>query len=481
MAVAYFLAAKLGLAFASVNPSATAIWPPTGISLAALLILGIDVWPAILVGAFLANVTVQGTVATSLLIGVGNTLEAVIGALLVNRFAHGRLFFLQPRDIVKFAGLAAVLSTVVSATTGVTTLAVAGYASWAEYGHIWLTWWLGDSAGDLVVAPFLILWATLPAPQWRLRWMLETAALIGGLSLVAMLAFDGLTLTAVEHFPIEYLCVPFLFWAAFRLGRRCVATCVLVMSFLALNGTLLGFGPFARATANESLLLLQGYLAVKAITMLAAAAVVWQLRQAEKLARSQAASDELTGLANYRHIMETLQAEIRRAQRAGRPFAALLLDMDGLKTINDRLGHLVGNRALCRIGNCLRTCCRATDMPARFGGDEFAVILPETSAEGARQLAERIRQHLSADAEYPPLSVSIGVALYPHDGPSAEKLLSVADRELYQQKAAKGVPGPPTAPVEEQQQGTPSQLAPGRRALARSRHDRSSQASATVA
>lgn len=357
--------------------------------------------------------------------------------MLVNRFAHGRVFFLKPRDIVRFVVLAAVLSTAVSATTGVTTLAVAGYAPWADYGHIWLTWWLGDSAGDLVVAPFLILWASLPAPRWRIRWMLEAAAVIVGLYLVALLAFDGLSPVAtVEHLPIEYLCVPFLFWAAFRLGRRCVATCVLVMSLIAIHGTLLGFGPFARANANEALLLLQAYLAVKAVTMLAAAAVVWQLRQAEKLARSQATRDELTGLANYRQFIETLQVEIRRAQRAGRSFATLLLDMDGLKKINDRLGHLMGNRALCRIGDCLRTCCRTTDTAARFGGDEFAVILPETSAEGARHLAARILQHLAGDAEHPRLSVSIGVALYPDDGASAEKLLTAADRELYAMKAA---------------------------------------------
>ncbi|HEY6921973.1 MAG TPA: MASE1 domain-containing protein [Steroidobacteraceae bacterium] len=437
LASAYFVTAKLGLAFAVVNASATAIWPPTGMTLAALLIFGLDVWPAILLGAFLANLTVQGTVATSLLIGIGNSLEGMIGALLVNHFAHGRLFFLKPRDIVKFAVLAAMLSTTVSATIGVTTLAVAGYASWADYGHIWFTWWLGDSAGDLVVAPFLIVWASVPAPRWNLRCMIEAAAVIAGLSLVAMLAFDGLIPAAgAEHLPIEYLCVPFLFWAAFRLGRRCVVSCVLVLSFIAINGTLLGFGPFARATTNEALLLLQAYLAVKAVTMLAAATVVWQHRQAEKLARSQAVRDELTGLANYRHLMDTLQAEIRRAQRVGRPFATLLLDMDGLKQINDRMGHLVGNRALGRIADCLRTCCRATDTPARFGGDEFAIVLPEASADGARHLAERIAQHLAADTEHPPLCVSIGVAIYPGDGATAEKLLSAADRELYRMKAA---------------------------------------------
>jgi diguanylate cyclase (GGDEF)-like protein len=238
----------------------------------------------------------------------------------------------------------------------------------------------------------------------------------------------------VERFPLEFLCVPFLFWAAFRLGRRGVATCVLALSWIAIAGTLHGSGPFARAAPNESLLLLQAYMAVQAVTMLAAAAVVWERRQDEEQSRRQAVNDELTGLANYRWLMSNLEGEVRRAQRMGRTFTTLLLDMDGLKQINDRFGHLVGNRALCRVAECLRASCRATDTVARFGGDEFALILPETSETGARQLANRITELLAAGDEQPPLSVSIGIAVFPRDGTTAETLLSAADRELYRTK-----------------------------------------------
>ena len=435
LATLYFLAAKLGLAFALVNPSATAIWPPTGITLAALLVFGLDVWPAILLGAFIANLTTQGSIATSLCIGVGNTLEGLAGALLVNRFAQGRFFFLRPRDVVKFAALAAILSTTISATIGVATLAVTGLAPQAEYAHVWLTWWLGDSAGDLVVAPALILWSTAPRLRWDGRRALEGLVLVGGLSLAALIAFDGLFSEAgFEHLPLEYLCVPFLFWAAFRLGRRGIASCVLILSFIAVTGTVHGLGPFARHDPNTSLLLLQGYLAVQAVTMLAAAAVIWEHRQMAEQSRRLAVEDELTGLSNYRAFMGSLQNEIRRTERAGHAFAILLLDVDGLKKINDRLGHLAGNRALSRVGECLRGVCRVTDTAARFGGDEFAIILPETSEAGAGQLAQRIAERLAADKEPPPVSVSIGAAVYPRDGPSAEKLLVVADQELYRGK-----------------------------------------------
>jgi diguanylate cyclase (GGDEF)-like protein len=435
LASLYFLAAKLGLAFALVNPSATAIWPPTGIALAAFLVLGLETWPAILLGAFLANLTTQGSIATSLCIGAGNTLEGIVGALLVNRFAQGRFFFLRPRDVVKFAVLAAIFSTTISATIGVATLGAAGLARPGVFGHIWLTWWLGDSAGDLVVAPALILWSSAPRQLWNTRRALEGLLLVLGLSLVALMVFEGfLKMAGFEHLPLEYLCVPFLFWAAFRIGRRGLAGCVLVLSFIAITGTVHGLGPFARNDPNVSLLMLQGYLAVIAVTMLAAAAVIWERRQMEEEARRLAVQDELTGLANYRAFMASLQSEIRRTERAGHAFAILLLDLDGLKKVNDRHGHLAGNRALIRMAECLRGACRVTDTPARFGGDEFAILLPETSEAGAAQLAQRITERLAADAELPPLSVSIGAAVYPRGGPGAEKLLAAADQELYRAK-----------------------------------------------
>src|SRR4029077_1718848 len=160
------------------------------------------------------------------------------------------------------------------------------------------------------------------------------------------------------------------------------------------------------------------------VIMLSAAAVVQQHRETEELSRRRAVRDERTGLANYRFLVSSLEGEVRRAERMGRVFAAVLLDLDGLKQINDRFGHLAGNRALCRVGECLRAVCRVTDTAARFGGDEFALILAADSETGARQLAHRIVARLAGDEEAPRLSISIGVAIYPRDGATAERLLS---------------------------------------------------------
>ena len=159
-------------------------------------------------------------------------------------------------------------------------------------------------------------------------------------------------------------------------------------------------------------------------------------KHAEEKVQLLALTDPLTGLGNYRRLVEALDAEVKRTGRTGRPFAVLLLDLDQLKKINDRYGHLIGSQALCRLGDVLRVHCRAIDTAARYGGDEFALILPETTAAAARLVASRIRGCLAADNLQPLLSASIGVAVYPQDGETTEALLCTADRELY------GVKGP---------------------------------------
>ena len=158
-------------------------------------------------------------------------------------------------------------------------------------------------------------------------------------------------------------------------------------------------------------------------------------KRAESQAQLLAITDPLTGLGNYRRLLDVLHAEIERSGRTGRPFAVLLLDLDGLKKINDCYGHLAGSRALCRVGEVLRLFCRAIDTAARYGGDEFAVVLPETDARAAGLVASRIRNRVATDSEQPALSASIGVAAYPQDGETIEALLETADRELYRMKS----------------------------------------------
>ncbi len=161
---------------------------------------------------------------------------------------------------------------------------------------------------------------------------------------------------------------------------------------------------------------------------------VTQQRKLEDHLRQQAAKDALTGLANYRHLVETVDNEIKRSERTAREFALLFLDLDGLKQINDRFGHLVGSQALCRLADALCICSRKVDTPARFGGDEFALVLPETGQVPANLVAQRICDNLANDGREPKLSVSIGVAIYPNDGANVDSLLGAADAALYAMK-----------------------------------------------
>jgi diguanylate cyclase (GGDEF)-like protein len=438
LAAVYFVAAKLGLRLAFVHASATAVWPPTGIALAAFLVLGPRLWPAIFAGAFFANITTAGSIATSLGIAAGNTLEGLIGASLVNHFAHGRQALERARDVLTFALVAAGGATTLAATFGVTSLVLGGFARWADYGDIWLTWWLGDAAGALVVAPVLLLWSANPRVRWN-RWqVLEAATLAAALLVVGAVVFGGFFPSRTKDYPLEFLCIPILLWAAFRFEAREVATAVLLLAGIAIRGTLHGYGPFVRDTQNESLLLLQAFMGVICVTKLIVASVVVERRRVEAQLRQLSVSDPLTGLANYRQLIAVLEAEIRRSQRTERPFALVLMDVDGLKTINDRHGHLVGSRALCRLATALRGASRAIDTPARFGGDEFALVLPETDEAAAWQVAHRVETRLPRDGEKPRVSASSGVAVYPGDGETVEALIAVADRALYEMKARLG-------------------------------------------
>jgi diguanylate cyclase (GGDEF)-like protein len=436
LAGVYFIAGKLGLTLASVHVSATAVWPCTGIALASFLILGYRVWPAIFAGAFLVNITTAGSVVTSVGIATGNTLEGVVGCYLVSRFAGGKNVFERAQDIFKFGFLAAILSTTVSATLGVTSLALGGFADLAKYGSIWCTWWLGDAVGSIIVTPFLLLWNENPRVNWSREQITELASLFLGLSITSWLIFGGRFHSAVKNYPLEYLCIPFLIWAAFRYGRCKAATAILVLSAIATWGTMHGFGPFSTDSQNISLLLLQAFIGITALPTLALAAEATERQRAEEYVRQLAVTDPLTGLANYRRLLDILDSEIKRYGRIGRPFSVLLLDLDGLKMLNDAFGHLAGSRALCRLADTLRVHCREIDTAARYGGDEFVLVLPETDLEAALHVAKRISEQLRNDGEVPSISVSAGAAIFPQDGRTIDELLGAADNALYRQKSA---------------------------------------------
>ena len=277
LAASYFCAGKLGLSWAYVHTSASAVWPAAGLALAVLLLWGRRLWPGIFLGAFLVNITTQGSLATTLAIAAGNTLEALLAAWGINRFANGAKAFERARNTFKFVLIGPILSTVVSATFGVTSLTLAGFAEWTRYPAIWLTWWLGDAVGDLIVAPFLLILMTEPYPELKPKRVVEATVLLLSMILPGYLIF-----LRGAGFSAEYILVLPLLWAAFRFGQRGAVTSALIVAVIAVIGTLHGVGPFVHPDANESLLHLQSFMGTVAIAALVLASVVSEGKRAEQ-------------------------------------------------------------------------------------------------------------------------------------------------------------------------------------------------------
>jgi PAS domain S-box-containing protein len=280
LAVLYFCAGSFGLSLAHVHPSASAVWPPSGIALAAILLWGFRLWPGIFLGAFAVNLAAVGSVVTALSIAAGNTLEAILGATLVFRFANGLNAFEQTKNILKFILLAGILSTAVCALIGVTSLSFGGLAQWDDFFNIWLTWWLGDGVGNLIVGSLLVLWVSQPLLPLKAVQVLEVSALLLVLVLVGWLLFLTKIPTGLEYFAL----VPLL-WAALRFGRRGAVTSAFAMSAVALWGTLRGFGPFVTSDPNQSLLMLQVFMATVTATSLVMASVILERRRLEQRLR----------------------------------------------------------------------------------------------------------------------------------------------------------------------------------------------------
>ena len=396
-AVIYFISGRLGLELAIVSPFATAVWPPTGIAIATLLLLGNGLWPGILLGTFLINATTGGFPIIAAGIATGNTLEALAAAYLVNTFANGRRAFERPQDVVKFVVLAALLSTTISASIGVTTIVVTGAATWSDAGPIWLTWWLGDAAGVLIVAPLLVVWGTNLALSWQRSRVAEGAALLLTLALTSLAMFGGFLSWPLKHSDI--LVVPVLIWAGYRLGPRGAATVIFLLSGIAIWGTLHGYGPFVVETPNASLLEAQVFLGVMAVmTLVLAAAVLDRERAEERIRHAE---------RHAREVEEQRANEAEASRDQLREFVGMVVH-DLRNPLTVALGYTEfakqkvadaevrgSERALTRIESSLKSMRRLVgDLldAIRIGGGRFVVSRRETDlGELVREAAEEQR------------------------------------------------------------------------------------------
>jgi diguanylate cyclase (GGDEF)-like protein len=440
LVVSYLATGWLGFQFAYGHPAVSLVWPPAGIALGALLVWGYRVWLPVAGASALLYAATVGPSPAVVLLAAGNTAEAVLAAYLINRYAGGRLALQTPRHSLRFAALVVLAGTTVGATVTTTTLVAAGLAPGLEFSSIWATASLGNITGSILLAPAVLLFSQGIKTRFRTVQVVEACVIQLVVLLIGLIAFCGFV-PSLRGYPLELLCVPVLLWVALRVGRHAAVAAVLVLTVLALYGTITGYGPFVRDTPTMGIVVSQIFMSVVAVMTISLATLASEFAWAEAQLRELVVTDPLTGLPNYRRLIEVLDREIERANRTKEAFAVVFFDMDDLKSINDELGHLVGSRAVCRLADTLRAVCRTTDTPARYGGDEFVTVLPDTDAAGAEIMIHRMAERLAQDPDEPALSVSAGVAVYPQDGRTATTLLSAADRTLYAAKAAKAIGG----------------------------------------
>ena len=286
LAALYVAGGKLALLLAAPQGNVTLMWPPTGIALAALLLYGSRLWPGVAAGAFLVAASTGVPLATAAGIMAGNTLEALAGAYLLRSAVGFRASLDRLRDVLGLMTLAALLSTMVSATIGVASLCLGGVVSCANYGALWWMWWLGDAMGDLIVAPFLLTWGARPRVVKQPRRVVEAGVLLASLVGVSLVVFGGWVATEPPHRPLAYAVFPLVIWAALRFGQWGAATATLVISGIAVWGTARGFGPFFMGeTLIQRLILLVAFVLVVAVTALVLAAIFSERTRAEAALR----------------------------------------------------------------------------------------------------------------------------------------------------------------------------------------------------
>jgi signal transduction histidine kinase/DNA-binding response OmpR family regulator/HPt (histidine-containing phosphotransfer) domain-containing protein len=345
LAVVYAGAGRLGQVTAIPPGNVTAVWPPSGIALAAILLFGYRAWPGVWLGSLIGNGAhfyssekAFQALLTGSSIGVGASLEAIAGAWLLSLCKVERRPFRRTGDVVLFSLLSALVSSSISSTNGVTAMCMGGFVEWSGYRKTWLTWWLGDSVGILLFTPLIMTWVSLPGIKPRLGRVVE------GLFLSLILCGAGLA-AFVGDYPLEYLLIPMLMWASFRFGIHGATAAILTVSVIAIGGTAHGGGSFVRASFNEPLLMLQAFIGTVTVTTLTLTAVLTERRKAEagleeySQRLEQRVDDRTIELRHARQVAEqsnkakgvflaTMSHEIRTPLNAVLGMASLLQDTD---------------------------------------------------------------------------------------------------------------------------------------------------------
>lgn len=471
--VLYYLGARMGVSL-TVMPEGTAIlWPPNAVLLTAFLLFGWRRFPAIALAAMTAEVIADlsnFTLIEALSFGIVNIGEASLAAVLLRRLQFSPRFQ-SLADLPKFLIAGPLLGSLAAAIPGALIYLSfrGGETHYLEFVRIW---WFGDGLGLLILTPLLLeLWPLPPSEAssrrrslgWRYTAIIASVLLTGSLILLGQ---DG-RIAGVHLSPV--LLLPGILYVAYRFDLRATSKSVAGLAAIVIISTTNGGNPFGATDPRMAVILAQEFVFILSVMALGLSALLTQLRQRQsalelsnarldELNRSleqrvqertddltrlnaqlaeQAVTDPLTGALNRRGFEEAAAHEVERSRRYFGGLALIFFDLDHFKAINDRYGHDAGDVVLKSVGQVVRNTIRASDVFARQGGEEFAVLVPGATAESARQLAEKIRLAigfaLSPDSGLPTVSASLGVALL-RSGEDLASLMYRTDQLLYQAK-----------------------------------------------
>ena len=435
IAAVYFAAAKISLVLAIPPGYATAVWPPSGIALAAALLLGRRIWPGIWIGAAMANLMVETSILSAAVIATGNTLEAVVGGTLIRRYIADPCRFSRAEDVVTFIVLCA-LSASIAATVALVPLSFAHSLTWAETLRNWWTWWQGDVSGIIIVAPLILSWSGHHPPAWSSEKKIELAC-FGALLLIAAAAILADEATHFAHFSLTFLTLPFIIWGALRFGLREVTSAIAIACVSAVWYTINRDELVAVVPLNEVLLMLLTFISMVVTTGLVLVTVVGERRRTMDELREKHAAvvryDPLSGLANRSLFHERLAEHVRAADAMRGSFALCIFDVDRFKTVNYTLGRQAGDSLLKEIARRLAGAVGDPARHARISANGFALIT--SSVQGGEDAARKVEEVLHACFD-PPFSIGnqelrisarAGVALFPNDGTKDDALFVNAE------------------------------------------------------
>jgi PAS domain S-box-containing protein len=396
LAAVYFVVAKLSLLLAIPPGYATAVWPPSGIALAAMLLWGTRLWAGIWLGAALINFTIEGSPLLAVLIATGNTLEAVVGAALIRHFTGTRGYFESGEDVVKFAAVSA-LSATIAAAVGATSLSLLKALPWNEFVVNAWTWWQGDATAMMIVTPLIASWTVGAWPRWSLPTAIEAASLLTAVALVTLIIFGGMP-GEPASLPLAFIALPFVIWAAIRFGQREVTTVTAIVCAIAVWYTIQGRGPFGLGSSNAALLFLVAYATTLVMTGLVLTAVIGQRERAiaelrmgkelleqriedrtqELAVSNQTLRAELAEHSRQEEILRQSEERFRLMVDGVKDYAIFMLDSDGhVVSWNTGAEQIKGYKPSEIVGKHFSVFYPAEDIARKWPEHELTVATAE--------------------------------------------------------------------------------------------------------